>query len=75
MSLLLRSISFQKLILFWIVDGKKVGKCCVNTWTAILAEIFSPISPPGNLWAAGFKREKERSRDKQTERERERKEF
>ena len=75
MSLFLQRIVFWAPILFWIVDGKLVGKCWVTTWTAILAEIFSLVYPQeilGQLDLREIEREVERKRHTQMERERER---
>jgi len=72
MSLLLqRSLSGH--LLFWIVDGKMVGKCWVKTWTAILAEIFSPVSPQEILGQEDSREsegevERRRHRDRKRER-------
>ena len=75
MSLFLQRIVFWAPIVFWIVDGKLVGKCWVTTWTAILAEIFSLVYPQeilGQLDLREIEREVERKRHTQMERGRER---
>ena len=71
-----RGVLSGPLLVYLIGDWKTEGKCCIKTWTAILAEIFQPRSPKVKVVQEGSgDNEGGISRERESDRQRDKRDF